>query len=262
MRPATEGVDGVGWEEYFIPKASASAERLWWPVENALGRVIRRCIERTPLTSADLDWLRVAIALHFVRNPKTRVPHQQSYENARASVTSRIASHIRMRPDFAVEFQRRHSGLLPAPGGSEAAAILAEDLAESFDNDQDSGLIWRNSIECLFKRVPEVLARSSIEVLHPESGEFLIGDSPVIVTNEALGKGPADHLALGDATQIYMPLAPEVMIALGPNHAIGEIPAALVRQVNVQQIQAARKQVFMRPDSGLVNLVREIKWPT
>src|SRR5690242_4311325 len=73
------GPAGVGWEHSFIPRASASAERLWGTVENGLGQVIRRCAARVPLSVADLDLLKLAIVLHYVRNPKSLVPHQQSY---------------------------------------------------------------------------------------------------------------------------------------------------------------------------------------
>ncbi|HEY2795491.1 MAG TPA: DUF4238 domain-containing protein [Micromonosporaceae bacterium] len=248
------GPNGAGWERNFVPYAADSAEKPWGTVEARLRGVISRCVDRTPLSAEDFDVLRATVALHYIRNPKSLPIHRKSYEEARAGVVRRLPS-VR---GYEAAFQKLY-GVLPA--GPEASEILMAEFAKQMDDDMVSGLMWRCSAERMFYRCCEILAPMALEIIHPIDDEFLIGDSPVIVTNESLGKGPADHLALGDATQLHMPLAYNLMIAFGPRHVHGDIDAVLVRKLNIQQIQAARKHVFARPNSGLADLVQKTKWP-
>jgi hypothetical protein len=249
------GPRGVGWVKDFVPFASASAERLWALTEDRLPRALRPC-DRDQVHSdpAAVDVLRDTLALHYVRNPTSRVIHERIYHQARAEVEHRLPHH----PGYVGEFRRQFFGLFPA--GPEAAGMLLDRVVQDWDVDYESGLLFRHMVERIFGRSREVLSSIPIEVVRPASAEFLIGDSPVIVLDRQGRNGPIEGVALGDGDQILMPVGPHMMIACGPADATGVAPQDLVYALNSWQIRAAREQVFMRPGSDLEALVREVRF--
>jgi uncharacterized protein DUF4238 len=249
------GPRGAGWVKDFVPRASASAERLWAQTEDRLPRVLRLCDhDRVHSDPAAVDVLRNTLALHYVRSPTSLVIHERTYHQARAEVQRQLPQH----PGFEEEFRRRFSGLLPT--GPEAAGLLLDRVAQGWDGDYQSGLLFRHTVERIFGKSREVLSSLPIEVVHPASGEFLIGDAPVIVLDRQGRNGPTEGVALGDADQILMPLGPQTMIACGPADATAVVSEDWVKVFNSWQIRAAREQVFMRPGSGLHALVREVRF--
>jgi hypothetical protein len=203
---------------------------------------------------AAVDVLRDTLALHLVRNPTSMVVHDRTYRAARVEVQLRLPEH----PGYVAEFRRTFSGLWPA--GPEAAGLLMDRVAAGWDRDYESGLLFRHMVERMFGRCREWLSSHPIEVVRPGSGEFVIGDSPVIVLDGKGRNGPIEDVALGDADQILMPVGPHTLIACGPADATGVAPEHLVKELNSLQIQAARDHVFTRPGSGLDALVREIRF--
>jgi hypothetical protein len=115
-------------------------------------------------------------------------------------------------------------------------------------------------VERIYHLSLEKLSHVSIEVIHPEVGEFLIGDSPVLVVDRSGRNGPLEGVNLETASQVLMPLGPATMIACGPTDATGVLPDHLVKGLNAMQVRAASKHVFIRPGSGLDAFVREVRF--
>ena len=77
------GTGGIGYVNNFVPVDSQATEDLWQTVENQLSQAIAAAFNGTALANpAHLSTLRRAVALHFVRNPRTLTIHNQSFTDA------------------------------------------------------------------------------------------------------------------------------------------------------------------------------------
>lgn len=104
--------------------------------------------------------------------------------------------------------------------------------------DFSSGKIFRTSIEDMFHKVRAMASSWRLEVLVPETGQFLIGDNPAVTlcrdgTNTSYG------MAFGDANTLVLPIAPGHLLALGPENVMGTVPSSVVDELNTVQVYAA-----------------------
>ncbi|MFF6993321.1 DUF4238 domain-containing protein [Streptomyces sp. NPDC010273] len=108
--------------------------------------------------------------------------------------------------------------------------------------------MFRTSIETLFNKVIYMASNWHLEVLTPESVQFLVGDNPAVsVRTDAT---PWSHImAFGDAHSIVLPISCRHLLALGRKNVVGAIPRALVDGINTVQILAADRYVDMHPRS-------------
>jgi hypothetical protein len=68
------------------------------------------------------------------------------------------------------------------------------------------------------------MARSwEVEVLVPETGQFLIGDSPAVALR-AEGGFTTYGMAFGDAHTLVLPIGPKHLLAFGPKNVMVPIP--------------------------------------
>jgi hypothetical protein len=89
-----------------------------------------------------------------------------------------------------------------------------------------------------------------LEVLTPETGRFLIGDDPA-VTIRTEGGATTYGMAFRDAHTLVPPIGPRHLLALGPENVMGSVPRSLVDRLNMVQVHAAERYVYMHPKSGL-----------
>lgn len=88
-----------------------------------------------------------------------------------------------------------------------------------------------------------------VEVLIPETGQFLIGDNPAVTLRT---EGSTTYgMAFGEAHTLVLPIGPRHLLALGPENVMGTVPRALVDRINTVQVHAAERYVYMHPKSGL-----------
>lgn len=150
----------------------------------------------------------------------------------------------------------RQTGLhLPGPGplGSFAERLIAQsEVARSFED----GSLFRENIEDTFHKVRDLAAKCRVEVLTPDSGEFLIGDTPAVTLRSDSTPWQIDT-AFGDAQSVVLPIGPKHLLALGPSDLAGTITPAAADDLNTVQIRAATRYVYMRPNSGLEAFVRD-----
>ncbi|MER7000849.1 DUF4238 domain-containing protein [Streptomyces sp. NPDC000410] len=116
--------------------------------------------------------------------------------------------------------------------------------------------MFRTSIENMFNRMRDMAAKWQLEVLTPESGQFLIGDTPA-VTVRTDARPFSINMAFGDAHTIVLPIGPRHLLALGPNNLTGAISRAAVAELNAVQIRAADRYVYMHPRSGLETFAKD-----
>jgi hypothetical protein len=117
--------------------------------------------------------------------------------------------------------------------------------------DYESGKLFRTSIEKMFGKVQKMASTWQVEILAPESGQFLIGDNPgVTVRHDAPGQWEYG-MAFGDAMSMVLPVGPRCLLALGPQNVTGTVTAAAVEAFNAVQVLAAERFVYMHPRSGL-----------
>ncbi|WP_328753030.1 DUF4238 domain-containing protein [Streptomyces sp. NBC_00285] len=148
--------------------------------------------------------------------------------------------------------------------GSDSLGAFAERLIDrsAVVRDHESGKIFRTSIEDMFHKVRAMASTWRLEVLMPETGQFLIGDNPAVTlcrdgTNTSYG------VAFGDANTLVLPIGPGHLLALGPENAMGTVPRSVVDELNTVQVHAADRYVYMQHRSGLQAFAQDAaQWRT
>lgn len=254
------GTKGVGWVLDFVKIDSASTESIWQRVENSLAQAIAAAHAGTVLADPLLvETLRNAIALHHVRHPQTKDNHERIWVETRDSAVSRIAT----TPLAAEAFRRNHHGIHPA--GVEALQMGAEVAVERLTNAVDNGVVFRLRVEDLFDKICDRFAGHGLEILTPANPdkEYVIGDVPALAVDFATGAaGLAQGVGLANANAVILPLAPRVLVALGPADATASAPDPLVDSLNALQVRAAERYVYHRPGADFVSFITAIRPPT
>lgn len=240
------GTRRVGYVSHFVPVDSEATEKLWQEVENHLTQATTAALNGTALTNpAHLSTLRHAVALHFARNPQTLTIHNQSFADALKGQVDQLAK----TPLAAEAFKRQHHGLEPA--GTEALRMGAEGVQDRLVRLHQDGGLFRLSVQRLFEMVRDRFDPMGIQILTPASPskEFLLGDIPALTVNHATGAvGLAQGVTADQADEILMPLAPRLLVAVGPPGGTRALPDDEVDQYNQRQARAAQDYLIHRPE--------------
>ncbi|MCQ9135920.1 DUF4238 domain-containing protein [Streptomyces hilarionis] len=248
-----KGSRECGWIKDFVAYESGSIEELWGQVERRVPEAFRAVDAGTPFNKPDhVEILRDLVVLHLVRSHRYREAHQT------AVVTVRDRLRRGLTQVYTEELRRealRETGLRLAD--PQALNAFAEKLIESSEpaQDQASGKAFRVSIEEMYRKVRDKVSGWQVEVLSPQVGQFLIGDTPAITLRKENGELQYG-MAVGDATTIVLPLGPGHLLALGPQNRSFRIPKDLVDELNAVQILAANRYVYLHPQSGLESFVK------
>lgn len=252
-RQKLKGPGACGAAKDFVAFDSASAENLWGSVEMRVPAALAAVKAGTPFADPlHVEVLRDLVVLHYVRSHRYRGVYTIAFETVSVNVRSQL---IRQYPEHVRREALRQTGLhLP---GSSSLGSFADRLIEQSEVTQDfgSGKLFRTSIENMFDKVRAMAAKWHLEVLTPESGQFLIGDNPA-VTVRTDATPFSYNMAFGDAHSIVLPIGPRHLLALGPKNLLGSIPRAVVDEINTVQILAADRYVYMHPRSGLETFAR------
>jgi hypothetical protein len=231
--------------ENFVAFESVSAEQLWCDVEQRFPAALKAVHAGTPFAHpSHVEALRDMVVLHYVRSYRYLEVHVKAFEESRAALRARLPwlySEQLSRQAF------RDTGLHLT--GPEALGIYADRAIASstIAQDHDSGKLFRTSIESAFRKVQQMVSTWQVEILTPESGQFLIGDNPGVTVHQDGRSG----MAVGDATSMVLPIGPRHLVALGPRNVMGVIPAGVVEHLNSVQVRMAHRYVYMHPSSGL-----------
>lgn len=235
-----------GWADNYIAYDSASAEDLWNSVEVRAPAAFKAVHAGTPFADPlHVETLRDLIVLHYVRSHRYRDVYTNAFETVRAKVPSELVERF---PEALRREALRQTGLHLA--GADALNAFAERLVEQSEVTQDfgSGALFRTSIESMFHKVRAKSANWHLEILRPESGQFLIGDNPALTVRRDTTPWLC-NMAIGDAHSIVLPISPRHLLALGRQNIAGTIPRASVNQLNTVQVLAADRYVYMHPRS-------------
>ncbi len=237
-----------GWAENFVAFDSTSAEELWCAVERRIPAAFSAVHAGIPFADPlHVAALRDLVVLHYVRSHHYRDVHTGAFEQARAGLVGKL---VREFPKQLSREALRETGLHLSGSGSLGA--FAERLIErsSIVRDYESGKLFRTSIESVFHKVRDMASTWRLEVLIPQTGQFLIGDNPA-VTICTEGSTTTYGMAFGDAQTLVLPIGPRHLLALGPENIVSTVPRSLVDRLNTVQVYAADRYVYMHPRSGL-----------
>ncbi|WP_269857962.1 DUF4238 domain-containing protein [Streptomyces sp. RPT161] len=253
-RHTLKGVNGVGWMKDFVPYASGSLEQLWNDTEQHLPAVFTAVDAGTALDDpAHVAVLRDLLALHLTRSRTYRDLHVQSFIRAYLWTLARLTGERREELRGAV---LRERGLhVVGPSGIEYFAHrYLEPSVELFG----SWALLRARIEEIYAMARRQVANAGLQIVTPQDdSEFLIGDTPAF-TRGTGPQGRTIRVALGDAITAVLPLGPWHLLALSPSNETLTVPWPVVMEINTLQVLTAHDRVFLRPSSGLQELVRNI----
>jgi hypothetical protein len=77
--------------------------------------------------------------------------------------------------------------------------------------------------------------------------EFLLGDVPAITIAPSGAFSLAQGVTVDEADKIVMPLAPRLLVAIGPPNGSRQLTDAEVDRYNTMQVRQAREYVLYRP---------------
>jgi hypothetical protein len=157
-------------------------------------------------------------------------------------------------PLAAEAFYRRAGLHVPYLGG-EAARLGARELQGRFADLYMRGALFRLTAQRIFEDVKDRVDLLEVALLSPDSPskEFLVGDVPALTVREATGQvGVLGGVAIDEADYIFMALAPDLVVLLGPTHGYVTLDDWRVDQLNEFQVRGARERVFSRPSASFL----------
>ncbi|WP_046500808.1 DUF4238 domain-containing protein [Streptomyces odonnellii] len=235
-----------GWADTFVAYDSQSAEDLWNSVERRAPDAFEAVHAGTPFADPlHVEALRDLIVLHYVRSHRYRDVYTNAFETVRVRARSELVERF---PEPLRREALRQTRLHLTDAG--ALDAFAERLVEQSEVTQDygTGALFRTSIESMFNKVRAMASNWHLEVLTPESGQFLVGDNPAVSVRTDTTPW-SYNMAFGDAHSIILPITPRHLLALGRKNAVAAIPRALMDRINTVQILAADHYVYMHPRS-------------
>ncbi|MGW6309102.1 DUF4238 domain-containing protein [Streptomyces niveus] len=253
-RQKLKGPRACGAAKDFVPFDSASAEDLWGSVETRVPAALAAVHAGTPFADPrHVEVLRDLVVLHYVRSHRYRGVYTNAFETVSVKLRSKL---IRQYPEQVRREALYQTGLhIP---GSNSLGSFTERLIKQSETTQDfeTGKLFRTSIENMFNKVRAMAAAKwHLEVLTPQSGQFLIGDNPAVTVRTDVTPF-SYNMAVGDAHSMVLPIGPRHLLALGPKNVLGSIPRAVVDELNTVQILASDRYVYMHPRSGLEKFAR------
>jgi Protein of unknown function (DUF4238) len=186
--------------------------------------------------------------LHYVRSYQYRRVHQGAFERARASVSVKLAGKF---PEPLAREAFRETGLHLTERGALTAYAERYVARSEMVRDHQSGKLFRSSIENAFRKVQQMASTWRMEIITPESCQFLIGGNPGLTIRRAANGGLEHGMAFGDAMTMVLPVGPRCLLALGPDNLTGTVTADVVEAFNTRQVLAAERYVYMHPHSRL-----------
>jgi hypothetical protein len=242
-----DGTNGVGYVDDFVPVNSKATEDLWQKVEGVLNDSIAAASAGAALSDPKHhETLRRVVALHFVRNPRTLSIHNSSFAAALQQTIDRWAS-----TSFAAEAFRRHYKLEPA--GPEALRLGAEAAQGRLVKLHREGGLFRLSVQRLYEDVCDRFDPKGVLLLRPASAskEFLLGDAAAITVNKTTGAaGLAAGVAIDQADEIRMPVAPDLTVVVGPPDGVRTLADDEVDEFNRLQARLATEYIVYRPSAA------------
>ena len=222
------------------------SEERWGEIETQMPKLYAaleaRCTPGDPGLEA---MVHDVLALHWARSGAMKTAHQEVTDQ----VTRRSMEKLARYPGILEREMLRLVGL---------HATSAEAL-DWFNQEIHARVVRENSEEWWsgrnarnFAEARKMMSKWSVQIGYAPVGcELIISDSPVVTVKCGHdGLGPHQGVALGDASEIFMPLSPSVMVALGPEPTTIELGPEVVDRYNELQIRARLRWLCCRPSGS------------
>jgi hypothetical protein len=221
--------------------AYVDAEDAWSKLEAALLPHVRRAMRR----SYDRDGheaVRVLMAMQVVRSSL----YQRLHDKEEADAMARLRVRVGDDPEAVEAFVADH-GRLPADGELEA---LTDRLIEER---RQSRTLRTELTAWVFEQFAERTKEFHVEISHTLGGStnFMLGDTPVMISRKSPDGFRELGVALGDADLVAMPLGRKVYAALSREPRVGFIDTASVRQLNQLMWLNSQEAVALHPQDNL-----------
>jgi hypothetical protein len=246
--------------DQFVKIDSKRTEEVWGKVETSLPAAIAAAEAGNLFSHPEhVATIKDAIALHYARSFDVK----EHYESLWPVFLDAKRAQLRGDPGLLGHLHRLKTGSTTAPSDAEREEIVEEFVAGA-DNLQRSGIAFRYRVVYYFRTASALVANAGLELHRPPAGsEFLIGDVPVITT-DASGhlRGIGGGVPIGSASLVAMPLSPTLLVALAQSDSDNVLQPAHVERLNIWQVEAAKRSVFMRQGSPLVGWPKTVRPPT
>lgn len=245
------GVKDVGLVKNFLRVDSTHAEDLWGKVETQLPAAVKAARTRDVLNHPEkLDVLRKAIALHFARASSTLDVMERTWTAQREVTIANVVA--RDRDLLSVHF-RKVRGAQPT---DDDLIEFVREFGAGFTELVESGAWARVRMEQLYDQVLEKAESWGVEVILVPSSDLVLTDNPVVLTREGDDRRKGENrMALGDANAIFFPIAPDVLLSLGPKDGWGTANHEAVANFNASQVAGTHRWVYHRPSQDVADLV-------
>lgn len=237
-----KGAGGAFFVEDFERLRPVEAEERWGPIESAMPRIYSLIRARTVLKDElAVSTLIDLMAVHWVRSPAIRLAHERIADTV---IENSFQKYEGKGPLLSQAYTQR-TGLIASTAGelewtNAELHNIAPEVREKW---------WSDRAEINFEQAREIFRRCHLQIGCARAGDFLIGDAPVITRkNNHDGLGPHQGVAIGDASEICMPIDPEVIIGLGPEPALIELDRGAVERYNGFQIRSFQRWLGSRPE--------------
>lgn len=245
------GIADAGIAKNFIRVDSANAEEVWGRTETLIPAAVEAARNPTILQQPEhLEVLRRALALHFARAHSTLEILDRTWTALRGRLTETAAAELTHVLVPALE--RRH-GTTPT---RQDLVDLVHEAATETDEIVASGAYARVRVEQLYDQALEKLESWHIEVVRVPSNDLVITDNPVVLARVGDDRRTsANRIALAEANSIVFPIAPDVLVSMGPQGGYTTATEQAVADLNRSQIAGARRFVFHRRGQDISNVV-------
>lgn len=242
----------AGFEKDFIRVDSFNSEQVWGETETLIPAAVRAAREETVLGRPEqLQVLRQAVALHFARSFTTLNVVEQTWPAKRAQIIDRLGETAARRISEA--FERRYS----RPATRDEIAETVEYAARTgLDQVVQSGAYARIRIEQLYDQALERFEAWGVEVIRAPDCNLIISDNPVVLARAGDDRRSGENrMAIDEANSIVFPLAPDVLISMGPRSGYAVANVQAVEALNRSQIAGAHRFVFHREGQDIADLI-------
>lgn len=244
----------AGFEKDFIRVDSFNSEQVWGETETLIPAALRATREGTVLGRPEqLQVLRQVVALHFARSFTTLIVVEQTWPTKRAEIIENLQDTAGVRISEA--FERRFGRPATRP---EIARTVEYAARTGLDQVVQSGAYARIRIEQLYDQALERFEPWGVQVVRAPDNNLVISDNPVVLARVGDDRRSGrNRMAVDEANSIVFPLAPDVLISMGPDSGYAVASAEAVKALNRSQIAGAHRFVFHREGQDIANLIAE-----
>ena len=258
VRGDSSSPEGSGFITDFVPYASSSLEKHWGKIENRFSAAFRALDDGSLFSRPDrVSTVHDMVALHYVRSEQMKRAHFNSFYSAVANQRAKL----RRSPGMLVAAYYQKTGLL-VQAGPEQTEFLLDWMFNELWLQGASGALLRESLPDRYETARRVLDLLTLEILRPESGEFLVGDIPAVSIDAETGSlGMDGDVGLLKADEIVLPLGRTHLARLHRGAATGyrQVAASEVTRLNTVQVRAADRHVFGHPECAMDTFINEAR---